>query len=227
MPIETGRPPPVLRRRHRFRGTEGSNPCPSTSESIANLTGLDWTQKYLAIVEEEKLLENVARVGQYLGQQLHLLVDKYAAAQAVRGRLVQSSSAFERGGEEALRKIFGVLIIFSVFMTDEAIDRFPIQGEDAVQRLGWQSAGCGLQESELGGREAPIRTANRGIGIPRHPRDYRATLTRFVSLLLDPLRMGRSGIYYCLAAVWRASAIFTRCDAVQIRSVLLLHLLEI
>src|SRR5712672_772294 len=42
--------------------------------------------EYLAIVEEEKLLENVARVGQYLGQQLHLLVDKYGAAQSVRGR---------------------------------------------------------------------------------------------------------------------------------------------
>src|SRR6266436_5411373 len=42
--------------------------------------------EYLAIVEEEKLLENVARVGQYLSQQLHLLVDKYAAAQGVRGR---------------------------------------------------------------------------------------------------------------------------------------------
>ncbi|HYK49092.1 MAG TPA: aspartate aminotransferase family protein [Terriglobales bacterium] len=42
--------------------------------------------EYLAIVEEEKLLENVARVGQYLSQQLHLLVDKYASAQAVRGR---------------------------------------------------------------------------------------------------------------------------------------------
>ena len=42
--------------------------------------------EYLSILEEEKLLENVARVGQYLGQQLHLLVDKYAAAQSVRGR---------------------------------------------------------------------------------------------------------------------------------------------
>lgn len=42
--------------------------------------------EYLAIVEEEKLLENVARVGQYLGQQLNLLVGKYGAAQAVRGR---------------------------------------------------------------------------------------------------------------------------------------------
>jgi len=42
--------------------------------------------EYLAIVDDEKLLENVSRVGQYLAQQLHLLVDKYAAAQSVRGR---------------------------------------------------------------------------------------------------------------------------------------------
>ena len=40
----------------RSRGTEGSNPSPSTSESIANLTGLDWTQKYLAIVEAAESL---------------------------------------------------------------------------------------------------------------------------------------------------------------------------
>jgi acetylornithine/N-succinyldiaminopimelate aminotransferase len=42
--------------------------------------------EYLAILEEEKLLENVNRVGGYLQQQLGMLVDKYAAAQAVRGR---------------------------------------------------------------------------------------------------------------------------------------------
>ncbi|MBI3645605.1 MAG: aspartate aminotransferase family protein [Acidobacteriales bacterium] len=42
--------------------------------------------EYLAIVEEEKLLENVARVGAYLTQQLQMLVDKYAATQGVRGR---------------------------------------------------------------------------------------------------------------------------------------------
>jgi acetylornithine/succinyldiaminopimelate/putrescine aminotransferase len=42
--------------------------------------------EYLAIVEEEKLLENVNRVGGYLQQQLRMLVDKYAAAQSVRGR---------------------------------------------------------------------------------------------------------------------------------------------
>ena len=42
--------------------------------------------EYLAIVEEEKLLQNVDRVGDYLKQQLQLLVEKYAAARAARGR---------------------------------------------------------------------------------------------------------------------------------------------
>jgi len=42
--------------------------------------------EYLAIVEEEKLLENVARVGAYLREQLLTVVEKYAAAQEVRGR---------------------------------------------------------------------------------------------------------------------------------------------
>jgi acetylornithine/N-succinyldiaminopimelate aminotransferase len=42
--------------------------------------------EYLAIVEEEKLLENVTRVGGYLHEQLKSLIGKYAAAEAVRGR---------------------------------------------------------------------------------------------------------------------------------------------
>jgi acetylornithine/N-succinyldiaminopimelate aminotransferase len=42
--------------------------------------------EYLAILEEEKLLENVVRVGGYLQQQLKALVERYAAAQEVRGR---------------------------------------------------------------------------------------------------------------------------------------------
>src|ERR1700704_1430633 len=37
--------------------------------------------EYLAILEEERLLENVVRVGEYLKQQLNLIVDQYAAAQ--------------------------------------------------------------------------------------------------------------------------------------------------
>src|SRR5213594_1067843 len=42
--------------------------------------------EFLAIVEEEKLLENVNKVGAYLQQQLNLVVERYAAAQGVRGR---------------------------------------------------------------------------------------------------------------------------------------------
>ena len=42
--------------------------------------------EFLAIVEEEKLLDNVNKVGAYLQQELKALVDKRAAAQEVRGR---------------------------------------------------------------------------------------------------------------------------------------------
>jgi acetylornithine/N-succinyldiaminopimelate aminotransferase len=42
--------------------------------------------EYLAILEEEKLLENVARVGAYLQQQLKELAQRYAAVQETRGR---------------------------------------------------------------------------------------------------------------------------------------------
>lgn len=42
--------------------------------------------EYLAIVEEEKLLENVVKVGDYLHQQLQGLAEKYAAAREARGR---------------------------------------------------------------------------------------------------------------------------------------------
>jgi len=42
--------------------------------------------EFLAIVEDEKLLENVAKVGAYLQQQLAQLVEKRAAATGVRGR---------------------------------------------------------------------------------------------------------------------------------------------
>lgn len=42
--------------------------------------------EYLTIVEEEKLLENVNRVGAYLKSELQTLADRYGAAQEVRGR---------------------------------------------------------------------------------------------------------------------------------------------
>jgi acetylornithine/N-succinyldiaminopimelate aminotransferase len=42
--------------------------------------------EYLSVLEDDKLLENVARVGAYLQQELKLLTERYAAAQEVRGR---------------------------------------------------------------------------------------------------------------------------------------------
>jgi predicted acetylornithine/succinylornithine family transaminase len=42
--------------------------------------------EYLAIVEDEKLLENVRRIGEYLQQQFKELVGRYEAAQEFRGR---------------------------------------------------------------------------------------------------------------------------------------------
>ncbi len=42
--------------------------------------------EFLAIVEEEKLLDNVNRVGAYLQQELKAIVEKSAAAKEVRGR---------------------------------------------------------------------------------------------------------------------------------------------
>jgi acetylornithine/N-succinyldiaminopimelate aminotransferase len=42
--------------------------------------------EYLAIVEEERLLENVVKVGEYLHQQLQSLLEKYAATVEIRGR---------------------------------------------------------------------------------------------------------------------------------------------
>ncbi|HEV3304983.1 MAG TPA: aspartate aminotransferase family protein [Candidatus Sulfotelmatobacter sp.] len=42
--------------------------------------------EFLAIVEEEKLLDNVNKVGAYLQQELKAVVDKSAAAKEVRGR---------------------------------------------------------------------------------------------------------------------------------------------
>ena len=42
--------------------------------------------EYLATLEEDKLLENVASVGAYLQQQLKALTERYSAAREVRGR---------------------------------------------------------------------------------------------------------------------------------------------
>jgi acetylornithine/N-succinyldiaminopimelate aminotransferase len=42
--------------------------------------------EYLSVIEDDKLLENVARVGGYLNQQLKIVVERYSVAREVRGR---------------------------------------------------------------------------------------------------------------------------------------------
>src|SRR5712692_4027366 len=42
--------------------------------------------EYLSILEEDKLLENVARVGGYLQQELKTITEKYTAAKEIHGR---------------------------------------------------------------------------------------------------------------------------------------------
>jgi acetylornithine/N-succinyldiaminopimelate aminotransferase len=42
--------------------------------------------EFLAIIEDDDLLENVNRVGSYLHDQLQILADKYVSAESVRGR---------------------------------------------------------------------------------------------------------------------------------------------
>jgi len=42
--------------------------------------------EYLSVLEDDKLLDNVTRVGAYLRQELKLLTERYAAAREVRGR---------------------------------------------------------------------------------------------------------------------------------------------
>jgi acetylornithine/succinyldiaminopimelate/putrescine aminotransferase len=42
--------------------------------------------EYLSVIEDDKLLENVARVGGYLNQQLKIVVERYSVAREVRVR---------------------------------------------------------------------------------------------------------------------------------------------
>src|SRR5262249_53742708 len=78
--------------------------------------------EYLAIVEEEKLLENVARVGQYLGLQLHQLVEKYAAAQSVRGRGFIQALVLEVPARQFVEQGLAEGVLFNV--TQDTVLRF-------------------------------------------------------------------------------------------------------
>jgi len=78
--------------------------------------------EYLAVVEEEKLLDNVNRVGQYLHEQLQLLVQRYAVAQEVRGRGLIQGLQLEVPARPIVEQALGEGVLFN--STQDTVLRF-------------------------------------------------------------------------------------------------------
>ena len=83
-PIAAGLPLGAFLAREQFASaiSPGQHGTTFGGGPLACRVGLE----YLAIVEDERLLERVNRVGEYLQQQLKSLVERYAAAKEARGR---------------------------------------------------------------------------------------------------------------------------------------------
>lgn len=78
--------------------------------------------EYLAILEEEKLLENVARVGQYLREQLTSLGERSAAVQEIRGRGFIQGLQLDIPARPIVEQAFGAGVLFN--STQDAVLRF-------------------------------------------------------------------------------------------------------
>ncbi len=78
--------------------------------------------EYLAIVEEERLLENVAKVGGYLRQQLQALVEKYASAREARGRGFMQGLVLEVPARPFVEQGLAEGVLFNV--TQDTVLRF-------------------------------------------------------------------------------------------------------
>jgi predicted acetylornithine/succinylornithine family transaminase len=78
--------------------------------------------EYLAIVEEERLLENVAKVGGYLRQQLLGLVEKYASAREARGRGFMQGLVLEVPARPFVEQGLAEGVLFNV--TQDTVLRF-------------------------------------------------------------------------------------------------------
>ncbi|MFI5114366.1 MAG: aspartate aminotransferase family protein [Terriglobales bacterium] len=78
--------------------------------------------EYLAIVEEERLLENVAKVGGYLRLQFQELVRKYAAAREVRGRGFIQGLVLEVPARPMVEQALAEGVLFNV--TQDTVLRF-------------------------------------------------------------------------------------------------------
>jgi predicted acetylornithine/succinylornithine family transaminase len=78
--------------------------------------------EYLAILEEENLLENVRKVGAYLNQQLKELVERYAAAKEVRGRGFIQGIDLEIPSRPIVEQAIGQGVLFN--STQDTVVRF-------------------------------------------------------------------------------------------------------
>src|ERR1017187_9654022 len=78
--------------------------------------------EYLAIVEEEHLLENVVKVGAYLHQQLQELVDKYAATREARGRGFIQGLVLDIPARPLVEQALGEGVLFN--STQDTVLRF-------------------------------------------------------------------------------------------------------
>ena len=78
--------------------------------------------EYLAIVEEEKLLENVTAVGSYLQQQLKGLTERYEVAREVRGRGLIQGLQLDVPARPIVEQAFAEGVLFN--STQDTVLRF-------------------------------------------------------------------------------------------------------
>ena len=78
--------------------------------------------EYLAIVEEEHLLENVVKVGGYLHQQLQELVAKYAATRETRGRGLIQGLVLDIPARPLVEQALALGVLFNA--TQDTVLRF-------------------------------------------------------------------------------------------------------
>jgi predicted acetylornithine/succinylornithine family transaminase len=119
-PIAAGIPLGAFISRERFAGaiSAGQHGTTFGGGPLACRVGLE----YLAIVEEERLLENVARVGTYLKQELEGLVTKYAAARETRGRGLIQGLVLEVPARPFVEQGLAEGVLFNV--TQDTVLRF-------------------------------------------------------------------------------------------------------
>ncbi|PYX95983.1 MAG: hypothetical protein DMG71_07495 [Acidobacteria bacterium] len=104
--------------------------------------------EYLAIVEEEKLLENVSRVGAYLQQELNKLLERYAVKET-RGRGFIQAVALDVPARPIVEQALAEGVLFN--STQDTVLRFSgkahRQGHPRIKEIAGQeaqgsSAGC-------------------------------------------------------------------------------------